>query len=66
MDSSGLVSMIKNNKIADITLLYSIFSKRLKSFELLKRSLSDFIVMEGLKLVQDEKLKNEEFVVQLI
>ena len=66
MDSSGLVSMIRNNKIADITLLYSIFSKRLKSFELLKRSLGDFIVMEGLKLVKDDKLKNEEFVVQLI
>ena len=66
MDSSGLVSMIRNNKIADITLLYSIFNRRPKSFELLKRSLSEYIVLEGFKLVQDEKLKNEEFVVKLI
>lgn len=66
MDSSGLVSMIRNNKITDIALLYTIFSRRPKSFELLKRSLSDYIVMEGFKLVQDEKLKIEEFVVKLI
>ena len=66
MDSSGLVSMIRNNKITDIALLYTIFSRRPKSFELLKRSLRDYIVMEGFKLVQDEKLKIEEFVVKLI
>ena len=58
--------MIRNNKITDIALLYTIFSRRPKSFELLKRSLSDYIVMEGLKLVHDEKLKIEEFVVKLI
>jgi hypothetical protein len=66
MDSSGLVSMIRNNKTADLMLLYSIFSRRQKSFELLKRSLGDYIVLEGFKLVHDEKLKNEEFVVRLI
>jgi len=66
MDSSGLVSMIRNSKMADITLLYSIFSRRPKSFELLKRSLSDYIVLEGFKLVQDDKLRIEEFVVKLI
>ncbi len=66
MDSSGLVSMIRNNKITDITLLYTIFSRRPNSFELLKRSLSDYIVLEGFKLVQDDKLKIEEFIVKLI
>jgi len=58
--------MIRNNKITDITLLYTIFSRRPNSFELLKRSLSDYIVLEGFKLVQDDKLKIEEFVVKLI
>ena len=43
--------MIKNNKIHDLQLIYSIFIKRPKSFELLRKKLSDFIVEEGAKLV---------------
>lgn len=42
------------------------FSRRPKSLELLKKALSEYIVTEGFKLVQDEKLKNEEFVNQLM
>ena len=47
-------------------MLYNIFIKRPKSFELLRKKLSDFIVEEGTKLVQDEQLKIDQFVVQLI
>jgi hypothetical protein len=44
-------------------MLYGLFIRRPKSFELLRKRLSDFIVEEGTKLVQDEQLKIEEFVV---
>jgi len=63
MDQSGLISMIKNNKMQDLQLLYSLFIRRPKAFELLRKKLSDFIVEEGTKLVMDEQLKSEEFVV---
>ena len=66
MESSGLVHMIRNNQMDELTLLYSMFSRREDSFEKLRRCLSDFIVAEGNKLVADELLKNEEFVVKLI
>jgi len=55
--------MIKNNKMQDLQLLYSLFIRRPKAFELLRKKLSDFIVEEGTKLVMDEQLKSEEFVV---
>jgi hypothetical protein len=50
----------------DLQLLYSLFIRRPRSFELLRKRLSDFIVEEGTRLVQDEQLKIEDFVVQLI
>lgn len=63
MDQSGLVSMIRNKKIKDLHSLYSLFNRRPKAFELLRKKMSDFIVEEGSKLVLDEQLKIEEFVV---
>ncbi len=63
MDESGLLSMIKNNRMHDLQLLYSLFIRRPRSFELLRKRLSDFIVEEGHRLVQDEQLKIEDFVV---
>jgi hypothetical protein len=66
MEESGLLSMIKNNRMQDLQLLYSLFIRRPRSFELLRKRLSDFIVEEGTRLVQDEQLKIEDFVVQLI
>lgn len=62
MESSGLVHMIRNNKIADLTILFQLFHRRQKSFDLLKRCLSDFIVSEGSKLVSDANLKTEDFI----
>lgn len=38
------------------------FSRREESFEKLRKCLSEFINDEGNKLVQDELLKNEDFV----
>jgi len=50
----------------ELQLLYSIFIRRPKSFEILRKRLSDFIIEEGTRLVLDEQLKIEDFVVQLI
>ena len=58
--------MIRNNRIQDLSTLYSLFFRRPKSFELLRKKMSEFIIEEGSKLVLDETLKIEEFVVQLI
>ena len=66
MESSGLVSMIRYGKTEEIALLYGMFSRLDKSFELLRTHIKDYIQDEGSKLVQDEKLKNEELVVRLI
>jgi cullin 3 len=62
MESSGLVHMIRNNRIPDLTLLFTLFQRRQKSFDLLKRCFSDFIVTEGSKLVSDTNLKTEDFI----
>ena len=66
MESSGLVSMIRYGKTEDLALLYGMFSRLDKSFELLRNHIRDYIQDEGSKLVNDEKLKNEELVVKLI
>ena len=58
--------MIKNHKVDELTLLYTMFNKRPASFELLRKHLADYIIDEGNKLVQDEKLKNDDFVTKLI
>ena len=66
MENSGLVHMIKNDKISDLSMLYSMFSLTPSAFAYLRNHFSQYIVEEGKKLVGDEKLKNEEFVVRLI
>jgi cullin 3 len=66
MPSSGLMWMIQNNKIDDLGLLYTMFSKRPESFELLKKHMIDYIITEGDKLVLNERLSEMEFVVELI
>jgi hypothetical protein len=54
MEQSGLFSMIRNNKIQDLTLLFSILQRRGGSFDLLRKKLSEFIIEEGGKLMQDD------------
>lgn len=66
MENSGLNHMIRYDKHDEISLMYDMFSKVTDAFSLLKTSLSQFIVNEGNKLVQDEKLKQDEFVTKLI
>ena len=65
MDSSGLVHMIRNNNMDELSLVYNMFSRRPASFELLRKQLAEFIVNEGNKLVSEE-VKNEEFVTKII
>ncbi len=42
------------------------FSRRPESFDLMRKKLSEFIIEEGSKLISDEQLKIEEFIVQLM
>lgn len=65
MESSGLVHMIRNNNMDELGLVYNMFSRRIASFELLRKQLNDFIVNEGSKLVAEE-VKNDELVIKLI
>ena len=51
MESSGLVSMIRYSKTEEIALLYGMFSRLDKSFELLRTHIKDYIQDEGSKLV---------------
>ena len=62
MEQSGLVYMIKNDKIGELQIVYSMFSRRNDSFEILRKQLSAYINDEGTKLVGDTKLKNEDLV----
>ena len=55
-----------NSKIEELALVYNMFSRRDASFELLRNHIRDYIADEGSKLVQDEKLKNEDLVIRLI
>lgn len=58
--------MIRNNKFDEIGLMFDMFSRVLDALELLKKHLTNYIVTEGNKLVQDDKLKQDEFVAKLI
>ena len=58
--------MIRNGRTEELVLVYKMFSRREASFELLRNHIRDYIANEGSKLVQDDKLKNEELVVRLI
>ena len=62
MENSGLVHMIKNEKYDEIALMHDLFSRVQEAFNYLAKNLAQYIVNEGNKLVQDEKLKHDEFV----
>ena len=66
MESSGIVHMVRNAKINELSLCYSVLKKRQPAFDLLRRALADYVVAEGTKLVADQTLKTEEFVARLI
>lgn len=66
MENSGLVHMIKNEKYDEIALMYDLFSRVTEAFNILGKHLALYIVTEGNKLIQDDKLKHDEFVAQVI
>lgn len=66
MENSGLIAMIKNEKYDEIALMYELFSKVPESFQALSKNLSNYIVAEGQRLIQDDKLKPDEFVANVI
>jgi len=57
--------MIRNDKIEELGIVYNMFQRRPESFELLRKQLSEFIINEGNKLVEEE-VKNDEFVIKII
>ena len=66
MENSGLISMIRNEKYDELALMFELFSKVPESFQALTKHLSSYIVSEGTKLMQDDKLKSDEFVANVI
>ena len=54
MESSGFYSMIRYNKLQEIKHLYSLLHRRPNSFELLRKKLSQYILDEGGRLMNDE------------
>jgi hypothetical protein len=63
MTESGLFSMIRNNRISDLQLLFQMLQRRRGSFELMRNKLSEFILEEGGKLINDNLLKIEDFII---
>lgn len=66
MENSGLVPMIRNEKHEELALMFELFSKVPEAFAALTKHLSAFIVAEGTKLMQDDKVKPDEFVANVI
>jgi len=66
MENSGLINMLRHEKLEDLAFMYQMFSRIQESFTLFRKNLQTFIETDGLKLVKDEKLKNEVLVAQLI
>ena len=66
MENSGMISMIKNEKYDELSLMYELFSKVSDAFTSLTKQLSQYIVQEGTKLMADEKFKHDEFVANVI
>ena len=66
MENSGLEHMIRNNKFDEISLMHYMFSRVPESFTLLSQQLSAYITATGSKLVQDDQIKTEEFVTQIV
>lgn len=66
MENSGLISMIKNEKYDELSLMYELFSKVQDAFATLTKQLSTYIITEGAKLMAEEKFKHDEFVANVI
>lgn len=62
MESSGLFSMIRYNKLDEIKQLYSLLHRRPQSFDLLRKKLSAYIIDVGGQLMNDEQMQVTEFV----
>lgn len=66
MEHSGLIHMIKNEKYDEIRLMHELFSKVPEAYNVLKQALHSYIFAEGSKLVNDDLLKHDQFVGQII
>lgn len=58
--------MIRNEKFDDIALMHDMFQKVPEAFNHLKQHLTNFIINEGNKLINDDKMSHSEFVTKVI
>lgn len=66
MENSGLIWMLKQDKIHDIKLMYSLFKRCPNALNALKTELKTYIIAEGEKLVRNEALSNDELIKQIL
>lgn len=66
MQESGLSSMIRNSRMQDLTLVFQMMQRRPGSMDLMRKKLSEFILEEGGKLMTDEQLRIEDFIIKLM
>jgi cullin 3 len=66
MENSGLIQMIKQEKYDEIKLMFSLFKRCPNALEMFKKHLKTYIVEEGLKLVKNESIENDELVRKII
>lgn len=65
-ENSGLLHMLKNDQFSDIKLMYSLFKRCPQALAALKIELKAYIVAEGLTLIRNEGIQNDELVKKLI
>ena len=58
--------MLKQDKIHDIKLMYSLFKRCPNALNALKTELKTYIIAEGEKLVRNEALSNDELIKQIL
>jgi hypothetical protein len=68
MKNSGCVSMMKEDKIEDLKLMYSLFFKVQSTVELIRESMANYIKQCGFEIVAKQEIANESvnFVKQIL
>ena len=66
MDNSGLLYMLKEDKLGEIKLMYSLFRRCTPALAELKLELKNYIISEGLKFVTNDSMSNEDLVKYII
>uniref|UniRef100_A0A6B2KYR3 Cullin family profile domain-containing protein n=1 Tax=Arcella intermedia TaxID=1963864 RepID=A0A6B2KYR3_9EUKA len=60
MEGSGLVSMLKDDKIEDLTRMYHLLQRVSKGHDLMRQVMSDFVRETGKQIVENPETQNKE------